>query len=61
MSGPGSLSWVVSPVVSSTTAIVRRVAPPTGTSASTTPGTAVSWSWTARPVPPPVKPVTVTR
>ena len=34
-SGPGSLSWVVSPVAASTTAIVRRVAPAMGTSAST--------------------------
>lgn len=60
MTGPGSLSWVVSPVRASTTATVRRVAPVTGTSASTTPAVPVSRSRTARPVAPPVKPVTVT-
>ncbi len=58
--GPGSLSWVVSPVRSSTTAIVRRVAPVTGIRVSTTPGMADSCSRTTWPVAPPVKPVTVT-
>ncbi len=59
--GPGSLSWVVSPVDSSTTATVRRVAPPTGTSASVT---EVSWASSERsasPVPPPAKPVATAR
>lgn len=41
-SGPGSLSWVVSPVARSTTAMVRRVFPATVTRASVTGAGAVA-------------------